>query len=232
VKLDVRLGPGLLAETVDPDRAQTELDRRRDVVEEAGPDVNVSLPCGAGAFEERVPVRTGRLVRADLGGDDREVEGHSDPGHRRLDEVTVRVGENRQLPAAAARILERSAHLGERRPRRKRARESVRLLEREAEAVLLCESGEGQVEHIAIGPCRLLALDLGLEPVVGVQQARGVGGTEQALELTPDATVPVDQGAVAVECHPAIHGASLQVHRAIDGRSTRLFAWTHRGRSS
>ena len=47
MQLDVGLRLGLLAEPVDPDRAQAELARRRDVVEEARADVHVARPRSA-----------------------------------------------------------------------------------------------------------------------------------------------------------------------------------------
>ena len=49
VQLDVGLRLGLLAEPVDPDRRQAELDRRRDVVEEARADVDLAGTIGARA---------------------------------------------------------------------------------------------------------------------------------------------------------------------------------------
>src|SRR3954465_10166962 len=53
---------GALAEPVDPDAAQTELVCGRDVVEQRGRDVHVSLARRIGAAEELVPVTVRRLV--------------------------------------------------------------------------------------------------------------------------------------------------------------------------
>jgi hypothetical protein len=50
-----------------------------------------------------------------------------------------------------------------------------------------------------------LALHLGLDLVVGVQELRRAAGAEQALELAADPAVPVDQRAVAVEGGPPVH---------------------------
>src|SRR4051794_25899498 len=77
-----QLGRGLdghaLAEAVDPDAAQTELVRRRDVVEEGRADVDVALARRLRAEEELVPVLVRRFVRADLLRDDDLVERHAD----------------------------------------------------------------------------------------------------------------------------------------------------------
>src|SRR5205085_5557468 len=92
-QLDVRPRPCLLAEPVHPDRGQPELTRGRDVVEEARSDVHVTSAIGAGSRVELLPVPVRRLVRADLRRDDGELEWNADALHRRVDEVTVGVGE-------------------------------------------------------------------------------------------------------------------------------------------
>src|SRR5436309_15973137 len=68
-----------------------------------------------------------RLVRADLGSHDRELERNADPLLRGLDEVAVGVGEDRELPAAGARSLKRRPRLRKRLPRRQGLREPGRL---------------------------------------------------------------------------------------------------------
>src|SRR5436309_3377087 len=83
---------GFLAQAVDPDRGHLELARGHDVVVEARGDVHIRestvLPF------ERAPVAVRRLVRADLGGDDRAVEGNADRPHGSVDQVAVRVGQD------------------------------------------------------------------------------------------------------------------------------------------
>src|SRR5712691_11291333 len=72
-----RCRAGALAETVDPDRAQAELVHGSDVVEEARRDVDVAFPRRRGAREELLPVAVSGFVRADLRGDDLELERHA-----------------------------------------------------------------------------------------------------------------------------------------------------------
>src|SRR6266508_1084252 len=69
----LRLG---LAETVDPDRAQSQLAGRNDVVKVAGGNVDVVVALGARVCEEALPVRVRGLVGADLRRDHAEVDGH------------------------------------------------------------------------------------------------------------------------------------------------------------
>ena len=101
----------------------------------------------------------------------------------------------------AARLLERRRHLGKRLPLRQRAPERVLLVGGSA------ETRERDGHHVAVAPTRILALDLRLELVVRVQELAAARGAEQPLELAPDAAVPVDQRAVAVEGRPALHAA-------------------------
>src|SRR5439155_18145945 len=108
---------------VDPDRAQSKLGRRSDVVEVTLGDVHMPVARRAGLLEEARPVRVLWFERAELRRDDRKLERDSDPYLRRLDEVPVCVGEDRELPASAARILERRRNLRERLPRGQRFRQ-------------------------------------------------------------------------------------------------------------
>ena len=96
-------------------------------------------------------------------------------------------------------LLERRRHLGERLPLRQRASERVLLAGGSA------ETGERDGHHLAVAAAGILPLDLRLELVVGVQQLAAARSAEQPLELAPDAAVPVDQRAVAVEGRPALH---------------------------
>jgi hypothetical protein len=168
--------------------------------------VHVAAALGSAAREELVPVARRRLVRADLGRDDGQVELDAEPVEGRVEKVAVGVRQDREPPAARARVLERSGHLGKRLPVGKRA--SERALFRGGGA----EAGERDAHHAAVAPARLLALDLRLELVVRVQELAAARCAEQPLELAPDPAVPVDQRAVAVERRPAPtsrHGASL-----------------------
>ena len=61
---------------------------------------------------ERLPVAVGRLVGADLGGDDRAVERHADRRHRGVDEVAIGVRQDAEPPAARPRLLERPGTSG------------------------------------------------------------------------------------------------------------------------
>ena len=120
MELEVRLRFGLLAEPVDPDGAKPQGCGRRDVVEEARAYVDMPLAVGPALREELVPVAARRLVRADLGRDDRELELDPDPSERRLEEVAVGVGEDGEPPTAGSGLLERLRHLRESIPARQR----------------------------------------------------------------------------------------------------------------
>src|SRR6478735_5114959 len=113
MQLARRRGLRGLAESVDPDRRQSERIRRHDIVEVALRDMYVMIGRGTRLGEEAIPVCARRFVRADLRGDDGELERHADLLHRAFDEVTIGVGEDRELPAARAYVLERRAHLRE-----------------------------------------------------------------------------------------------------------------------
>ncbi len=178
----------------------------RDVVEEARGDVHVPGTVGVRSLEEDLPVPVRGLVRADLGGDDRELERHADLRQGRIDEVSIGVGEDRELPAAGAGVLERLAHLRERLPRGQRTRERTVLVRGERQVFSLGEPGQGHGEDVAVAAPGLLVLDLRLELVVGVQEPPRLRRPEQALELAADAGVPVDQSPIAVERRPALHG--------------------------
>jgi hypothetical protein len=170
--------------------------------------VDVAHAVGSAAREELVPVSRRGLVRADLGRGDGQLELDPDPGERCLEEVRVGVREHGEPPAAVARLLERRRHLGKRVPLRQRALERVLLAGGSA------ETRERDGHHVAIATTRILALDLRLELVVGVEELAAARSAEQPLELAPDAAVPVDQRAVAVEGRPAVHAGNLSRRRA------------------
>src|SRR5439155_16428573 len=124
---------GPLAEAVDPDRAEPELRRGRDVVVEARADVDMASFRRAGLRVELLPVTVRRLVGADLTRHDLELERDADRQLRGLGEVAVGVGENRELPAARSRLLERGPQLRERAPARERGAERAAVLRIELE---------------------------------------------------------------------------------------------------
>ena len=147
------------------------------------------------------------LVGTDLRRDDRELERDADPLQRRLDEVAIGVGEDGELPAASARILERRPHLRERHPRGKRLREPGYL-----------GLGGPELAHRSRHDLSVAALTPGLERrldlVVAVEPHVSLVLAEHTRQLTADAAVPVDQGSVTVERRPAVsrhcHAPSLR----------------------
>src|SRR6266487_3951646 len=211
VQLARRLRLRVLAEPVDPHRRDAERGRRCDVVEEARRDVDVAVAIGVASPEEDLPVPGRRLVRADLAGDDGQLELDADLPDRRLDEVPVGVGEDREPPAAVAHLLQGALYLGEGRPVGQRARERVALLRGQAQPLGVGQPRERPVEDLAIALLRVRVLHLRLELVVAIEQPRRGLGTEETLELPADAAVPVDERAVTVERRPAVggHGGSL-----------------------
>src|SRR5579864_5753615 len=196
---------GVLAEPVDPDGAQPKLSGRRDVVEETRGYVHVPGAVGTGSREELLPVSVSRLVGADLRGDDRELEGNTDPTHRRVDVIAVGVGENGELPPAPASLLERRLHLRKRLPPRQRPCECVLVIACKRDVLAIGELHERPSEHVAIRASGVLALDLRLDLVVGMQERSRALGSEETLELPADAAVPVDERAIAVEGRPPVH---------------------------
>ena len=82
-----------------------------------------------------------------------------------------------------------------------RLREGARLALGELDALLLRKPLEREREHFAVGVERL-GLELRLELVVALEQARRLLDAEQPLELAADPCVPVDQRAVTVEGRP------------------------------
>src|SRR5438132_14002807 len=167
MELDVGLWLGRLAKTVDPDRVEPARGGRREVVEQARPDVHVSLAVGTAPGEELVPVPGRRLVRADLGGDDREVDRYGNPCERGVEQVAVGVREDGELPAARTRVLECRRHLRERIPLRQRATERVLLGRGSA------EPRERDGQDIPVAPGLVLPLDLRLELVVRMEELPG-----------------------------------------------------------
>ena len=205
VQLSVRLRVGGLAEPVDPDRAQVELARRLDVVEQARGDVDVMVTVGSRRLEETLPVSVGGLVGPDVLGDDREVDRHAKPPLRGFDQVAIGVREDGEHPASVAQLGKGGRNLGERRPVRQRVRQRAGLTLGKLDALFLLQPFEGERRHLAIGAERLrLRFDLALNLVVALEESRRILDAEEPLELPLDPEVPVDQGAVAVESGPAL----------------------------
>jgi len=115
-KLDIRLRLGLLAEPVDPDRRQAELDGRRDVVEEARADVDVgtrladllaATPVVVLAARATVPGLRRLETCVDLVGAGRVVAAVLGPSRTRWPrEVIHSLGPLTQAVIAAGRLVE------------------------------------------------------------------------------------------------------------------------------
>ncbi len=183
---------------------------RGDVVEAARGDVHVGGAVGARDGEEPLPVGVGRLVGAHVLRHHDLVEGDAEGPLRRRDVLAVAVREHGQPPAAPAQLLQLVRHLGERAPRGERPREGPLLPRRQRNAGLPRSPRERERHDLGIAQVRA-GLDLGLGGVVAREELRGPLGAGQALELGPDAAVPVDQGAVAVEGRPARHAPRFAV---------------------
>ena len=152
---------------------------------------------------ERVEVGEVRLVRADLLGGHDHVELGRDVRLGLGDQVVVAVGEDREPPAGVAQLLPApgptSSNTGIVVQVRTKA-SSPSPLELDPERVGRPPQPLGQ--DMPIGVRRALRLEDQLLLVVGVEQFAGAlprGGPRGI----PHAGPPVDQRAVAVECHPA-----------------------------
>ena len=156
-----------LAEAVDPDGRNVELPRRRDVVEEAGCDVDVAPGRRIKPVGEDLPVAVRRLVRADLARDDRPVEGNTDGLHGGGEEVLIRVRERHESPPSRPELGEGPGDLREDRPRGQRLGKGVRLGFRELQALALGEQDERLVQDFAVGQ-RAFELDSRLDLVVAL----------------------------------------------------------------
>src|SRR5512133_1531478 len=149
-----------------------------------------------GLLEEARPVQVPRLVGADLGRDDRELEWDADLLHRGFDEVAVGVGQDRELPTARTRFLERRPHFWEGLPGGKRLRQAGYFLVGRTELPhRLCH--DLPIAPGATGLKGRFDLVVAVEPFVRPVLA------EDTYQLTADPAVPVDQRAVAVKRCPA-----------------------------
>ena len=146
------------------------------------------------------------MYERDVLGDDSEIDRHSELALRGSDQVAVGVGEEREPPPALAELGEGAGDLGERGPVRQRVGERACLALGELDLLVLREPLERERQHLVVAAERL-GLELRLELVVALEQPRCVLDPEDALELASDPEVPVDQGAVAVECCPALLAA-------------------------
>ena len=208
-----RLPSRPLAEAVDPDERHPELERRRDVVEEAGGDVHVRRPRPPAL--ERAPVPVRRLVRADLAGHDRKLERHADC--RREASMKSRSVFER-MPSFQPRARTSSSAAGTSGNTGQPGNERRARLARRGRT----EPLERARHDLAVGQRRLLVLDHRLEPVVERSSVRLLLA-EDPRQLAPDPGVPVDERAVAVERRPALHepGLVARLHASSTVTQTR-----------
>jgi len=167
----------------------------------------LSAPAAGHAQSPFAPVAAAAL--ADLAGDDGRLERNAQNLHRSIDEIPVRVGENRKSPAAASGLLESRTHVLEHRPGRQRASQRARVAFRQGEPRLGSKPFESDGQDLAVRRALSGGLDPRLELVVADQKLIGTLGTEELLELLANASVPVDERAVAIEGRPPLHTASL-----------------------
>src|SRR5919108_730294 len=105
--------------------------------------------------------------------------------------------------ASAAQLRQSSGHLRERPPGRERIAKRVLVGLAEREALILGEQPERLAHDLAVrkrGPVLHPWLDL----VVALEELLGIRLGPEARECLANATVPVDERAVAVERRPAI----------------------------
>ena len=162
---------------------------------------------GPGLQVEGLPMPDCGLVRADLGRDDPHVNRHADRPQRRVEEVRIRVRQDRQAPATVAQLGERGGHVGRPaippapRPEHPPAR-------RDAEARLAPRPPGSRPSPGGTGcPCPPVRP---VQSVVAGEQPIGVGMRPQVREAVAHAAQPVDERAVAVEGGPSVaHRPSL-----------------------
>ena len=105
-----------------------------DVVEVALGDVDVAAGRRRVALGEGAPVAAGRLVGADLRGDDRAFEGHADGGQRGVDEISVGIRQGDQPPPTPVRLGQRGRRVGKYRPAGQRPSQRIPLAFRQRNA--------------------------------------------------------------------------------------------------
>ena len=197
-QLPIRPGAvaGGLVETVHPHAPQAELVRRGDVVEEARSDMRMPGAWGVGAGEELLPVTC--------------------PGLYEPISCATTTSSNatpiRTCDAAmkSSSVFERIAS---RQPRRRSSsrewapREGAPARQRVGQAMLgagrRAELPHRFREHLAVGE-GAVAPQLRLDLVIAPQLVISTLLAEYAHELGADASVPVDQRPVAVECRPPL----------------------------
>ena len=185
----------------EPLRGEPHLLRGPDVVVEALRHVEHALARQLHALEGEVEVRGGGLVRPRLLGCDDPVESDAEPPCGRLEQIVVDVGDDRE-PAAGVERFERGRRIGESRPVADRLREFATLLRGWNEAGALPDAFEHRAENgLVIAIRRPLRLGLeGSEHLErGLARDRGTVALEHRPQRIPDAGLPVDQRAVAVE---------------------------------
>ena len=170
-QLDVGLRVGILAEAVDPDRRQTELDRRRDVVVQARADVDVRVRgaprLASNASQCLWPACTSRSRRRRS----RARTGRRSAGARRRCS-RGRCSRGSRASSRAPRVLERRRRRRGTAPSTGASARARPLPRTRAAALLLGQARQRDRQHLAVARIRPLALVGALELVVAVQQPR------------------------------------------------------------
>ena len=203
-------------EPVDPDRAEPELGRRRDVVKEALRDVDVALPGAPVCSRNDLPVTVRGLVRADLPRDDRELERDADRRHRRVDQIAVGVGEDREPPAPRLASVEPGGRVGEHRPARKRSRERARLALRKREAAPRPRAARARSSAPRDSSRPAFAAWIsGSSSWYGASSSSPRSTPKSRSSSRADPAVPVHERPVAVERRPALQARKPTSRRVL-----------------
>src|SRR5438552_1891372 len=172
-----------LAVPIDPRVRDAELIRRNDVVKIALRRVQPARI--ANPFPRLHKMSMRRFVGAHLLRCDDEIEVDGEVLARLGEEVVIDIGEDAEADAGAAESLEGGVRVRKRLPRRQALGQSNRG----------SDAGSGLPQYIAIWP--IVSLDLRLD--FPVRSERHGAVEVHALERGPNAALPVDQRAVAVE---------------------------------
>ena len=174
--------------------------------------VEPALPADALPRLEEVAVRG--LVGAHLLSRDDEIEVHPELPARTRQEVVVHVGEDAEPEPRACEPLQRRVRVGERRPGGQALGQEPRARLGKRPAKLPRHAAHALGQHLAVAPVAL-GLDDGLHPLVGLQRPAFVEipamGRHRVGEGVDDASVPVDQGAIAVEGDDVIESGHRRV---------------------
>src|SRR5216117_931714 len=133
---------------------------------------------------------------------------------RTRQEVVVHVGEDAEPEPRACEPLQRRVRVGERRPGGQALGQEPRARLGKRPAKLPRHAAHALGQHLAVAPVAL-GLDDGLHPLVGLQRPAFVEipamGRHRVGEGVDDASVPVDQGAIAVEGDDVIESGHRRV---------------------